>query len=91
MDLPIPDIILRGPSASAVVLADRESGTFTIGGLGEALSLGGDGCEVDVRVFGKPSTRPNRRMAVALARSGDVDQAQRFASKAAERISISYA
>jgi formate-dependent phosphoribosylglycinamide formyltransferase (GAR transformylase) len=37
----------------------------------EALALGGDGARVDVRIFGKPVTRPWRRMGVALATGPD--------------------
>src|SRR3546814_5008831 len=83
LGLPIPEITLRHPAgASAVILAGRASERFEIGGLAEALALGGKGEEVDVRVFGKPVTRPYRRMAVALA-SGRT-------SETARKIEISY-
>jgi phosphoribosylglycinamide formyltransferase 2 len=49
--------------ASAVVLADKDGTHPTFTGVAEALSEPG----VDVRIFGKPTTRPYRRMAVALA------------------------
>jgi phosphoribosylglycinamide formyltransferase 2 len=90
LGLPIPDIGLVAPSASAVVLADRDSEDFRIGGLEDALALGGAGSEVDVRVFGKPATRPRRRMAVALATGSDVEAARRLAAEAAAKITISY-
>jgi phosphoribosylglycinamide formyltransferase 2 len=85
LGLPIPDIMLRAPSASAVILADRESNRFSFEGLGEALALADD-----VRLFGKPATRPNRRMGVALATDGDVDEARRRAMEAAARVTIVY-
>ncbi|MBA3678148.1 MAG: formate-dependent phosphoribosylglycinamide formyltransferase [Sphingosinicella sp.] len=85
LGLPIPDIQLRAPSASAVILADRESSNFTISGLAEAL-----GEADDIRVFGKPVTRPNRRMAVALATGLDVSEARRRAMSAAAKVTISY-
>ncbi|SMF78673.1 formate-dependent phosphoribosylglycinamide formyltransferase [Allosphingosinicella indica] len=91
LGLPIPEIALRYPAAaSAVVLADREAEDFSIGGLADALALGGNGREVDVRVFGKPVTRPNRRMAVALASGGDVDDAVGAAIAAAGKMRIAY-
>jgi phosphoribosylglycinamide formyltransferase 2 len=45
---------------------------------------------VDVRVFGKPATRPYRRMAVALATGKDTDAARRLAAQAAAKVTISY-
>jgi phosphoribosylglycinamide formyltransferase 2 len=59
-------------------------------GLADALALGGAGAEVDVRLFGKPATRPWRRMAVALATGADTDAARRLANEAASRITIRY-
>jgi phosphoribosylglycinamide formyltransferase 2 len=90
LGLPIPEIRLRRPSASAVVLADREADSFSIEGLAEALALKGEGEDVDLRVFGKPVTRPNRRMAVALATGKDAEDATRRAVAATGRIRILY-
>jgi phosphoribosylglycinamide formyltransferase 2 len=90
LDLPIPSIELRGPSASAVILADREAGRFRFEGLAEALALGGGGGEVDVRLFGKPVTRRHRRMGVALARAESVEEARKLAGEAAGRVRIVY-
>src|SRR3546814_814832 len=46
LGLPIPEITLRHPAgASAVILAGRASERFEIGGLAEALALGGKGEE----------------------------------------------
>ncbi len=64
LGLPIPSIDLKQNGASAVVLATQESAeapVFT--GLDQVL------CDpqAEVRIFGKPNTRPYRRMAVALA------------------------
>ncbi len=88
LGLPIPAIHLRGPSASAVVLADRESADFDFDGIAEALATAGG--EVDVRIFGKPTTRPYRRMAVALAAAASTDEARRLAAEAAAKVRISY-
>ena len=92
LGLPIPAINLLGPSASAVLLADRDAEDFTITGLADALALGSNNTFVDARIFGKPVTRPYRRMAVTLARvdSGDTDAARTIAVAAAEKIEINY-
>ncbi len=89
LGLPIPTIRLHGPSASAVILADREAEAFRYEGVGEALALGGAD-EVDVRIFGKPVTRPYRRMAVALACGSDTDAARALAAEAAAQVRIAY-
>ncbi|MES2963114.1 MAG: ATP-grasp domain-containing protein, partial [Bdellovibrionota bacterium] len=86
LGLPIPEITYLGPTASAVVLADRESTSFRVEGLEEALREK----QSDVRVFGKPSTRPYRRMAVALARGKSIDEARKKAKKVASRVKIVY-
>lgn len=85
LGLPIPEIKYYGPSASAVVLATKESAKIPeFKGIEKALELK----NVDVRIFGKPTTRPNRRMAVALARSGNVEKAKNLAIKAASKIKV---
>jgi len=85
MGLPIPEIRLAGPSASAVILADREAAQFAYEGLAEALALGGD-----VRIFGKPVTRKNRRMGVALAQGESVGEARARAAEMAGLVRIVY-
>jgi phosphoribosylglycinamide formyltransferase 2 len=90
LGLPIPPVTLRAPSASAVILADRDSDRFRIEGLANALSLGTEGLDVDVRLFGKPVTRPYRRMGVALASAADTDAARQLACEAAGRVRIVY-
>jgi phosphoribosylglycinamide formyltransferase 2 len=90
LGLPIPAIDFHGPAASAVILADRESGDFRFDGLGDALALGTAGALVDVRIFGKPNTLRNRRMGVALARGATAEAATALAVEAAGRITIHY-
>ncbi len=92
LGLPIPEISLLGPSASAVVLADRDAENFTITGLDDALATGSADAFVDARIFGKPVTRPYRRMAVTLARAnnGDTYVARKIARDAAAKILINY-
>ena len=91
LGLPIPSIELAGPSASAVVLGDKESEDFSFEGVAEALALGAPGYPVDLRIFAKPKTLKNRRMGVALARGSDVDDAVARAKAAAGRVRIRYA
>lgn len=88
LGLPVPEVVLRGASASAVILADRESGSFAYEGQAEALAT--PGAQVDLRIFGKPVTRPYRRMGVALALAEDTDTARRVAAEAAGKVRIVY-
>ena len=90
LGLPIPSLFSYGPSASAVILADRESSAFSVEGLAEALTPVFPGVELDVRIFNKPTTRPYRRMgvALALARNGDVENARAAARAAAAKIRL---
>lgn len=90
LGLPIPAIDLRGPTASAVILADRDSDRFGFEGLAEALAAGRPDQTVDVRLFGKPTTRPYRRMGVALATGTTAEEARRTAAEAAARVRIRY-
>lgn len=92
LGLPIPSITQYGPSASAVILADRESADFSVEGLAEALIPPGPCIDVDLRVFNKPTTRPYRRMgvALALARTGSVDDARAAARAAAGKVRLTY-
>lgn len=90
LGLPIPAITQFGPAASAVILADRDADSFRITGLEDALRPAAPGVTVDVRIFGKPSTRPFRRMGVALALAPDTDAARAAARTAAGRVKFSY-
>jgi len=63
LGLPIPEITLLKAGASAVVLADRAGTNPYYTGVEDALEEPGS----DIRIFGKPATRPYRRMAVTLA------------------------
>ena len=90
LDLPIPAIELAGPSASAVILADRESHDFGFTGVAEALATGETGRPVDLRLFAKPNTLKKRRMGVALARGASVGEAVERAVAAAAKIGIAH-
>ena len=88
LGLPVPQVRLNGPSASAVLLADRASENFTVEGIADALTA--SSVEVDVRIFAKPSTRPYRRMGVTLALADDTDNAREMAATAAAKLQIIY-
>ena len=76
LGLPIPQIdTVEG--ASAVVLATKEGSSPIFAGVAEALSEPG----TDVRIFGKPTMRPYRRMAVALAKGPNALERARAAAK----------
>ncbi len=62
LGLNIPAIELRYPGVSAVVLAEKE-GVPVYSGLDKAALEP----QSDFKIFGKPTTRPYRRMALALA------------------------
>jgi phosphoribosylglycinamide formyltransferase 2 len=84
LGLPIPNIEQLAPSASAVILAKDYSDTIVFEGVAEALSEP----NVDIRLFGKPDSRPFRRMGVALAKGKDVQEAREKAMQAASTIKI---
>lgn len=86
MGLPIPEITYFGPTASAVILADRVSENFHISGLDQALKIKAS----EIRIFGKPTTRKYRRMGVALAKGKTTDAARSNAKKTAAKIKINY-
>jgi phosphoribosylglycinamide formyltransferase 2 len=69
LGIPISEVKLERNGASAVVLATSESNEQPVfHGLDKAASYS----KTDFKLFGKPTTRPYRRMAVALA-YGDED------------------
>ena len=90
LGLPIPSIELVGPSASAVILSDRESEDFSFEGMADAMALGAPRNPVDLRIFAKPNTLKNRRMGIALARGDTADDAVARAKGAASRVHIRY-
>jgi phosphoribosylglycinamide formyltransferase 2 len=63
LGLPIAEITLERVGASAVILADKEGEQPIYTGLEKAMNTKNS----DLRIFGKPTARPYRRMAVALA------------------------
>ena len=79
LGLPIPKIELYAPAASAVILASSYSEHIAFDGVSSALATP----DVDIRLFGKPDSRPYRRMGVALAKGRDTKEARSKAATAA--------
>ena len=87
LGLPIPHIYLEKSGVSAVILADKTAEHFTISGLDKAL----EEQNTDVRIFGKPTVRPYRRMGVALVHddlNADMLALRMKAKATADKISI---
>ena len=62
LGFPIPQIQIHQHGASAVLLANTDSTSYHFTGVTDVLSH----ANTDVRLFGKPTTRPYRRMGVVL-------------------------
>ncbi len=84
LGLPIPKIEQVGPSASAVILAQDHSDSISYHGVAEALIEP----DVDLRLFGKPDSRPYRRMGVALAKAQTIAEARAKATRAANTVKV---
>jgi phosphoribosylglycinamide formyltransferase 2 len=77
------DVVVATPTASAVILADG-SGTPSYQGLTQALAVE----TAVVRIFGKPTAHPGRRMGVAVASGPDLPLARERARTAAGCVSV---
>lgn len=89
LGLPIPEITQLRAGANAVVLASEDGGRPIFHGLEEAAKVP----QSDFRLFGKPTTRPYRRMAVALVYDeldADMDALRAKAKQMADLISIEH-
>jgi phosphoribosylglycinamide formyltransferase 2 len=87
MGLPIPAIRFLGPSASAVILADREGEVKGYGGLERALQVETS----QIRIFGRPQADLHGRMGLALACGQSIAESRARALEAASRMSVEYA
>jgi phosphoribosylglycinamide formyltransferase 2 len=83
LGLPV-DVGLREPGASAVIYGGVEAKGVAYAGVDEALCVPG----ADLRLFGKPEAFARRRMGVALATAGDVDEARERARLAAAKVRV---
>ncbi len=84
LGLPIPNIHQHGPSASAALLVAGESTNLQYTGLDQALAEP----DTQVRLFGKPEVKGQRRMGVAIARGASIDEAREKARAAAAAIKV---
>jgi len=82
--LPIGEITLIQPGASAVILANGAGDNPRFTGIREALQVPTS----KLRLFGKPRAYRNRRMGVALALGGTVEQARERAKASAAAVTV---
>lgn len=87
LGLPIAEITHERNGASAVILAGREGSKPVFSGVEKVLSQP----KTDIRLFGKPTMRPYRRMGVVLtydAPDVDVQQIKQKAIELAKAVSV---
>ena len=89
LSLPIFEITLEKNGASAVILASENSNNPTFSGIEKIAALP----KTDFRIFGKPTSRPFRRMAVALTHDSletPIEEIVEKAKSAAKLVEIKY-
>lgn len=89
LSLPIFEIKLEKTGASAVILASENSSNPSYEGLENIAGL----AKTDFRIFGKPTTRPYRRMGVALTSDTletPVEEVVERAIAAAKLVTVNY-
>jgi phosphoribosylglycinamide formyltransferase 2 len=82
LGLPIPNIVQHGPSASRVILVKGDSDNISFSGIEIALSQS----DTQIRLFGKPEVKGERRMGVCLARGNSIEEARKKANDAAASV-----
>lgn len=85
LGFPVHPPVIQTPGASAVLLAEKEAIAPSYE-IGPALLEPG----IQIRLFGKPDCRKNRRLGVVLAPGKDPFEARDLAMKAAGLVKISY-
>jgi phosphoribosylglycinamide formyltransferase 2 len=86
LNLPIPNIVQHGPSASSVILPTGNSTQTNFSNLDEALAE----TNTQIRLFGKPEIAGRRRMGVGLARDNDIESAIEKAKRIAASVNVSF-
>ena len=86
LDLPIPNIVQHGPSASAVILPRGDSEQTEFSNLDQALAQP----DTQMRLFGKPVIKGKRRMGVGLARGATIDEALDKAKTVADAVVVKF-
>ncbi len=87
LSLPIFEITLEKAGASAVILASEDSTNPTFTGIEKVTALP----KTDFRIFGKPTSRPYRRMGVVLAQdslSTPIEKVTERAKETAKLITV---
>ena len=84
LGLPVPLIRQYGPAASAVILPQGDSKKPVFHNIEEALRAP----DTSVMIFGKPEIAGRRRMGVALALGGTLDEAKAKAQAAAAAVRV---
>ena len=84
LGLPIPAIRQLGPAASCAVLVEGEGNAPRYFNVAEAL----EEPDTQLRIFGKPTVKGRRRMAVTLARDESVEAAKVKAIRAAKILRV---
>ncbi len=90
LGLPIPQVELLRAGASAVILASKEGKSHKFSGVEEVCQTP----KTDIKLFGKPTTRPYRRMGVVVSYDDvnvNMDTLRDRAKSAAAKIKIEYA
>nr|WP_255326852.1 ATP-grasp domain-containing protein [Persephonella sp. KM09-Lau-8] len=84
LGLPI-DIKMTAPAGASYCFHASDWGVAPVyEGLEKALSIP----DTKIRIFGKPTTRPKRRMGVALATGNTIEEARERAKAAAEHMKV---
>ncbi len=84
LGLPIPRIEQFGFAASAVIIVEGESQSVVFSNIAHALEVP----NTQLRLFGKPEVKGERRMGVALARGNSIDEARSNAMEVVNRIEV---
>jgi phosphoribosylglycinamide formyltransferase 2 len=84
LGLPIPAVRQLGPSASCAVLVEGEGNAPRYLNVAEAL----EEPDTQLRIFGKPTVKGRRRMAVILARDESIEAAKVKAIRAAKILRV---
>ncbi len=84
LGLPIPAIRQYGPAASHVILGKGDSDSPSFQNVDTALREE----DTDLRLFGKPVVKGERRLGVCLALGGTIQEAREKASRAANSVKV---
>lgn len=85
LGLSIPNIYHHGPSASSVILVEGDSDKAEFSNLNVVLQYP----DTQLRLFGKPEVKGQRRMGVVVSRAESIEAAKETAIKASEAVQVS--